>query len=142
MKKVKIMISGPLVLIFISIHGENIVFQILLTHPSRAQLLSFFFSLRRRFKREEGTAGGDPEDGDPGHGRQFSADAAQAEPRSPGGPGGARRPGRRPGGKAGGAPVPRASLLAHSDPAVGALARERGEERHAPSRRAAFKFVV
>lgn len=110
--------------------------------PSCWQLLSLFPSLRRCFRREEGTVGGDRDDSDPGDRREFLGATAQAEPQGAGGPGGARRRRLLSGGKAGGAPVPRASLREDSYTPVGALARERGEKRHAPSRRAAFKFVV
>lgn len=93
MKKVKILTSGPWVLIFISIHDENFVFQTLLLHPSCWRLLLLFLSLQRRLRREEGTARGSREDGDRGTGassleRQLGlnrrARAALAEHRGPG----------------------------------------------------------
>lgn len=93
MIKVKILTSGPWVLIFISIHDENFVFQTRLLHPSCWQLVLLFLSLQRRLRREEGTARGSREDGDPGTGassleRQLGlnrgARAALAEHRGPG----------------------------------------------------------
>lgn len=74
--------------------------------PSCWQLLLLFPSLRRCFRREAGTAGDGREDRDARHRREFLGAAAHAEPRSAGGPGGARRRWLRRGGKAGGAPVP------------------------------------
>lgn len=104
----------------------------------------FFSSLRRCFRREEGTAGDGQEDRDGRHRGEFFGAAAQAEPRS------ARAAlaerggsGFRGAGRQGALLYPRERLSARTaTQPVGSLAWERGEERHAPSRRAAFKFVV